>query len=122
MQEWSIDMAISIGTDSAYLNHLQSNVDNKADKLQSTLSNLENATDEELMDACKSFEAYLLEQTFKSMESTIMKDEDEEENSGITNYMNMFGDTMYQSIAQNATETEDLGIAKMLYESMKRNS
>ena len=78
-----------------------------------------NATEEELMDACKDFEAYFLEQVFKAMEATVDKNEDSK-TSGV-NVMDYFGDTLYQEIAERATEGEGIGIAKMLYEQMKRN-
>ena len=69
------------------------------------------------MDVCKSFEAYFLEQVFKSMEKTVMKDES---SSGQSGYTNIFKDQLLQEYANNATETGGYGIAQMLYESMKR--
>ena len=46
----------------------------------------------------------------------MLSDEDSE-----GDYMKMFGDNLTQSYAEMITETADLGIAQMLYESMKRN-
>lgn len=89
----------------------------KTDQITSTLKN-RNATDEELMKACKDFEAYLLEQVFKNMEKTVMKDEDEEEND----YLVQFGDMLYEEYAKMASESQSIGLAQMLFESMKRNS
>jgi flagellar protein FlgJ len=111
-------MSIPIGSDSISSissKYLSNSVKNS--KLEQTLNNAENATDEELMDACKSFEAYLLEQVFKGMEKTIMKDEDEEQND----YLAQFGDKIYEEYAKEASESGSLGIAQMLYDSMKRN-
>lgn len=110
-------MSISIGSDSQYLstaNMIGSNT--KTNNLEATLKNGE-ATDEELLEACKSFEAYLLEQVFKGMEKTVLKS-DEEEND----YLAQFKDMFYEEYAEDATEGEGLGLAQMLYESMKRNS
>ena len=76
------------------------------------------ATDDELMDACKQFEAYFLEQVFKEMQKTIPKNEDSSSNSNLTDY---FKDQMIQSIAEDSTEQNSLGLAQMLYEQMKRN-
>ena len=46
---------------------------------------------------------------------------DDEDSSG-TGYVEMFKDTLYQEYAKSATERGDgIGIAKMLYEQMKRN-
>jgi peptidoglycan hydrolase FlgJ len=111
-------MSISIGTNDFYssLSGISSS-SSKADSIEATLKN-SSATDEELMDACKSFESYLMEQVFKSMESTVDKSEEEENND----YMNQFGDMLYQQVAEDATDNQSIGLAQMLYESMKRNS
>ncbi len=111
-------MSISIGSDANY--YSVSNIPGntmKADKITSTLNNKE-ATDQELMDACKSFESYLIEQVFKNMEKTVLKDEDKEEND----YLAQFGDMLQEEYAEQTTESGNLGIAQMLYESMKRNT
>lgn len=111
-------MAISFGTDSLYLQNMQSASQAKTEKLSSSLDSIEKgtATDEELMEACKDFETYLVEQVIKNTKSAMLDDEDSE-----GEYMKMFGDTLNQSYAEMITETADLGIAQMLYESMKRN-
>ena len=105
------------GADSQYFSpaNMLSNA-TKTDKIASTLNN-SNASDEELMDACKGFEAYLLEQVFKSMEKTVMRDDEEEKNE----YLTQFGDMLYESYAEKSVETQSFGIAQMLYDSMKRN-
>jgi len=110
-------MSVSIGTN-YYSNLLGSlNTANSADGLSGTLGRIsDDSTDEELMEACKSFESYFVEQLFKGMEKTVMKDEEEEENDYLTN----FKDILYQNVAQDAVEQESFGIAKVLYESMKR--
>lgn len=89
----------------------------KTENIKTTL-NKSNATDEELMEACKSFEAYLLEQAFKGMEKTVMKDNEEEENE----YLAQFSDKIYEEYAKEATKGQGLGLAQMLFESMKRNA
>ncbi len=111
-------MAISIGSDSLYLQSMQNASQAKTEKLSSSLNSIENgtATDEELMEACKEFETYLVEQVIKNTKSAMLEDEDSE-----GEYMKMFGDTLNQSYAELITESADLGIAQMLYESMKRN-
>ena len=111
-------MAISIGGDSLYLQSMQNASAAKADKLSSSLGNIEKgtATDEELMEACKEFETYLVEQVIKNTKSAMLDDEDSQ-----GEYMKMFGDRLNQSYAEMISETANLGIAQMLYESMKRN-
>ena len=57
-----------------YLNQQTDNVSSK--KMQDTVSkDYSGASDEELLDVCKQFEAYFMEQVFKQMEKTVIKDE-----------------------------------------------
>ncbi|MDF2539026.1 MAG: hypothetical protein K0S76_2047 [Herbinix sp.] len=108
-------MGIAIGSDSLYsatANLVGQNT--QAEKLKDKI-NSQAATDEEMMEVCKSFEAYLLEQVMKEMKKTIPTDEKENP------YLEQFGDMQYQEYAKNATEGQGIGIAQMLYESMKRN-
>lgn len=86
-------------------------------QLEKTLeSDVTDKSDEELMDVCKDFESYLVEQMFKAMEKMVPEDEDGEDD-----YTKMFGDTMIQELAKTSTEQNSLGIAQKLYEQMKRN-
>lgn len=89
-------------------------------KLTSKISNLDTdkASDEELMDACKDFETYLVEQVVNTMKKTVdvFKDDSEEEND----YLNYFGDYLYKDYAEKIVDSGGVGLAKRLYESMKR--
>lgn len=75
------------------------------------------ATDEELMEVCKEFEAYFLEQVFKGMEKMVPKQEEDSYTSRVTDY---FKENAIRQIASDTTQTQSLGLAKLLYESMKR--
>lgn len=88
-------------------------------ELESKLNSkdMSNASDDELLEVCKEFEAYFVEQIFKGMEKMIPSDDEESSN----NEVEMFSDLMYQDIAKSATEKTDFGIAQKLYEQMKRN-
>ncbi len=110
-------MSISIGSNSLLSNSASLlNTSDATNKLNSKLqSDFENATDEELMNVCKSFESYFVEQVFKEMKKSVPQTEEENE------YLSYFGDMLYQKYAENVTDSGDLGIAQMLYESMKRN-
>ncbi len=91
-----------------------------ASKLESQLkSDYTQAINDELMDACKQFEAYFLEQMFKEMMKTIPKDE--EASGSSSNMMDFFQDEMIKEISADTTEQNSLGLAQMLYEQMKRN-
>lgn len=76
------------------------------------------ATDEELMDACKQFESYFLEQMFKEMMKTVPESDSSSSNAKLVDY---FKDEMVRGVAEQSTETNSLGLAQMLYEQMKRN-
>lgn len=109
-------MSISIGNNYSMETALsQVKTSGNTSKLEDTLNkNLEKASDDELMDVCKSFESYLVEQMFKEMKKTVNSEEDEGE------YVSYFGDMLYEKYADDLTENGGLGIAQMLYESMKR--
>lgn len=113
-------MAISIDNAMNLYNTYQT-TDTSAEKLSGTLSkDLSTATDDELMDVCKEFEAYFLEQIFKSMQK--MVPEHEYESSSSKTMMEYYQDEMMAQFAQSATqEGEGLGLAQMLYEQMKIN-
>lgn len=112
-------MSLSIDGSSLYSSMTSGLTDTsgKTSSLQSTLESVdtESSNDEELLDACKSFESYFVEQVFKEMKKTVHSSDDEGE------YMQYFGDMLTEEYAQNITDSGSLGIAQMLYESMKRN-
>ncbi len=113
-------MALSVDGLSSYYLDQMSNTGNtaNADKLEKTLTNMkvENSEDAELLEACKSFETYFVEQVYKEMKKSVHSSDDEGE------YMQYFGDMLIQEYAAKATENGELGIAQLLYESMKRNA
>lgn len=91
-----------------------------ASRLKSRLeSDSAGSSDDELMDVCKQFESYFLEQVFKEMQKTIPDNEDSDASTG--QLVDYFKDQMIQEIASESTEQSGLGIAQMLYEQMKRN-
>ena len=77
------------------------------------------ATDDELMDACKEFEAYFMEQVMKEMIKTTKLDGEDESSNTMVDY---FKDTAIADLAKESTEQNSLGLAQMLYEQMKRNT
>ncbi|MBE5883561.1 MAG: hypothetical protein E7291_03920 [Lachnospiraceae bacterium] len=112
---------MDIGGISSLYNDIYTSASNQtASKLENELDkDYSQATDEELMDACKQFEAYFMEQMFKEMMKTIPKSE---VSSGSTSTMlDYYKDQMIQNIAADSTEQNSLGLAQMLYEQMRRN-
>ena len=91
-----------------------------AESVKNNLSSVSSSTsDAELMDACKQFESYFVEQMFKEMWKTIPESEF---SSGSTNSLvSFYKDEMIKTMAEDSTEQNGLGLAQMLYEQMKRN-
>ncbi len=111
-------MSISIDNYSDKFLDMYSEQTSSANKLEDALSkNYSSSTEDELMEVCKEFEAYFAEQVFKALEKMVPEDEEESSNSTL----DYFKDMMIQEYAKSATEGEGLGLAQMLYESMKRD-
>ena len=73
------------------------------------------STDEEMLNACKEFESYMVEQLYKqAREMTKMSDDEED---GYTQYAY---DLQAQQYAKLVTDQGKLGLAQHLYESMKK--
>lgn len=113
---------MDISSISTYTDYLTKQ-NTKTDELKNTLNKTDyaEADDDKLLDACKQFESYLLEQVFKEMQKTvdcIKSDDDSDPNQNLVDY---FTDNTLQELASTSTEKEGLGIAQMLYEQMKRN-
>lgn len=94
----------------------QSATNNKLSKL--TSADYSNATDDELMNVCKQFESYFLEQIFKEMQKTIPTSDEDKSTSNLVDF---FKDTAIQELASQSTEQNSLGLAQKLYEQMKVN-
>ena len=104
----------------AYTNAANQTASKLQDKLNS--SDYSKATDDELMDACKQFESYFLEQVFKEMEKSVdaLKDKDSTD-VPTNNLVSYYKDQTIAGIASESTEKQGTGLAQMLYENMKRN-
>ncbi len=74
----------------------------------------EESTDEELMDACKSFEAYFVQKMIEAAKKTTENEEEQGE------YMQYFGDTLNQAYAEKIADSGQMGLAQQLYDSVKR--
>ncbi len=108
-------MSISINP---IFNQALTNANNNKNIDNSLSKDYNKATDEELMSACKQFETYFLEQIFKGMKNTVIKADEGSNNQ----YVEYFEGMQYEKYATDATENGGIGLAKMLYESMKRTN
>jgi flagellar protein FlgJ len=107
------------GLTSAYTDLYTTMAGNKqAETLQNSLQ-ARSTSQEELMDVCKQFESYFLEQVFQSMWKTIP--ESETSSNATSTLMDFQKDQMIQAMAAQSTEQNSLGLAQILYEQMKNN-
>lgn len=104
------------GLDSYYTSDYWKSASQTKELETSLNSDMTGKTEEELMEVCKDFEAYFIEQMFKAMEKMVPKNEDSQ-----NQYTEMFGDMLTQEYAAAASKQQDWGIAQSLYEQMKRN-
>ena len=127
-----MDNLNSIYANSTYTNQTTNSI---SSKLNST--DFSKATDDELMEVCKDFESYFVEQMLKSMAKMSSVDGSNSDNiyaslfgvtedsdSGMNTLSSYFGDELMSSMADKVVENQSgkgLGIAQTLYEQMKRN-
>ena len=105
------------GISSLYTDYLTNTAENsKADNITSK-TDYSAASDEELMDVCKEFESYFLEQIFDAMIDTTKLFSDDEEDSYAGKMVDYFKDMAVQELSTQATEQNGVGIAN---EQMKR--
>ena len=111
----------SLGTD--YASEIAKSALTNAKNSGLANKDLSNANDEELMDACKQFEEYFVEQIFKTAwKSTTALTENEKNTSAYLDTMKDYYQDQYsREIATKATETGQIGLARELFEQMKRS-
>ncbi len=116
-----VHMSLSVSSDiTAVMDRYnkQTAANSRADSLEKSLKgDLSNASDEELMNVCKSFEAYLLEQVLTDVKEAIVPKQEKE-----NPYLSMFGDKLYEEYSKMIADSGDLGIAQKLFDAMKRNT
>ena len=108
------------GLSSAYTEYISNTVNSSSGLKSSDINskNYANMQDDELMEACKQFEAYFIEQVYKEMEKTIPKSEF---SSGSTSSLvDYYKTELIQDISEQTSEQGGgLGLAQDLYEQMK---
>ena len=95
--------------------------DSKNKKLSAASSkDYSNASDEELMEVCKEFESYFVEQILKQA-TEAFTDGDETSSGSMSTLQSYYKDNLIKEYSGKITENQDFGLAKTLYEQMKRN-
>ena len=93
-----------------------------AGKVSSKLKSVsKDSTDDELLDACKQFEAYLWEQVYKNVDKTTNLFGSQSDGSYAGNMVNMFSDNLIQEVSKMSVGEGPNSLAMKLYEQMKRN-
>ena len=87
-------------------------------KVQSTSAK---SSDDELWAACKSFEAYFLEQVFKEMQKSVDALKPETSDHATSTLVDYFKDQTLQEVCATSVDMQSNGFAAMLYENLKRN-
>lgn len=87
-------------------------------KVQSTSAK---SSDDELWAACKSFEAYFLEQVFKEMQKSVDAMKPETSDNSTSTLVDYFKDQTLQEVCATSVDMQSNGFAAMLYENLKRN-
>ncbi len=87
---------------------------NSADSLSSE------STEEELMQVCKDFTSYFVEEVLKEVKEN-MTSEDEDEDSSLKTLTDFHMDGTIELIADQVTEQVGGSFAQQLFEQMKRN-
>ncbi|MCR5686150.1 MAG: rod-binding protein [Lachnospiraceae bacterium] len=89
----------------------------RASNIEGALKSLDkNASDEELMEACKSFEAYFVSQVMSRVKDAVAPSSEKE-----NQYMTLFKDKLYEAYADDIAQNGELGLAQQLYDAMKRD-
>ena len=81
---------------------------------------LKGASDEELMAACKQFEAYFIEQIFKQAKAAVVPSA-ETTDGAMKTLLDYYEDSLASEYAKAASDQQENGLAQMLFEQMKRN-
>lgn len=108
---------------SLYTDYYSKQVNNaKSDRLSSSLKgkDMSGSTDEELMSVCKDFESYFVEQVLKQAMETFT-DGDEMSSGSMSTLQGYYKDNLIKEYAGKITDNQDMGLAKTLYDQMKRN-
>jgi flagellar protein FlgJ len=111
------------GISSIYSDYLTSQAtSSKTSSLQSKLENTSSSeSDDELLEACKEFESYFIEQVYNEMLETTNLFSDDEDDGYASRMVDYYKDFAIQELSEQTTDSGSLGLANILYEQMKRN-
>ena len=89
-------------------------------RLQNSLQGISSdSTEEELLQACKDFESYFVEEILKDVKENLT--DDEEEDSSISTLTDFHMDSVIELMADELVDEVGKSFTQQLYEQMKRN-
>lgn len=113
----SLDAMASL-TDTTTTNAI---TNNKASSMQSSLNGISSETsEEELLQVCKDFESYFVEEVLKEVKEN-MKAEEEEKDQSLSTLTDFHMDGTIELIADEVVEQVGESFTQQLFEQMKRN-
>ena len=93
---------------------------NNVASLQNSLQGISSdSTEEELLQACKDFESYFVEEILKEVKENLT--DDEEEDSSISTLTDFHMDSVIELMADELVDEVGMSFTQQLYEQMKRN-
>ena len=102
---------------------LQNKVDTnqyQANKMKNSIKNLSKDTKEdELMQVCKDFESYFIEEVIKEMKNNMLDKEDED--SSLATLTDFHMDSVIEKVSDQVLDQSGMNLTQQLYEQMKRN-
>lgn len=113
---------MSISLDAAMLNMNNTITSNyNGTKVTNTLNNVSaNSTEDELMEVCKDFQSYFIEEVIKEVKQN-MTFEEEEEDSSLSTLTDFHMDSAIEMISDQILDQSGTSFAQQMYEQMKRN-
>lgn len=115
-------MSFSIDGISSMLDMTTSNVSaNQAASLKNSINGTSaSKTEEELMEVCKDFASYFVEEILKEVKEN-MTMEDEEQDSSLQTLTDFHMDSAIELVSDQVLDQVGEGFTQQLYEQMKRN-
>jgi flagellar protein FlgJ len=93
-----------------------------AESLTSSLNSISSdSSEEELKGAIEDFESYFVEQILKEMKETFAMEDEEDEDSTMSQYKDMYMDEAIQVVADEVVDQLGGNVTQQLYEQMCRN-
>lgn len=93
---------------------------NQANSLQNSLNSISlDTSEDELMQVCKDFESYFVEEVLKEIKESLM--DDDEGDSSTSTMTDYYMDNVIEQVADQVVDEVGTSFTQQLYEQMKRN-